>query len=385
MLSLNMSPPTDIKFPPLTPSQRVTNDRPAQHQLVKFSEQGQEALPVRPTTRQLRWTESNHIYAAPGRKPQLLVHLENSVQKQLQTINPSCQQDRIRELEPLKSHLRLVTEECDKKIQVRWEEEQAEIGALKREKQQLQGEVEAMREKEKTMQAVIKHLQSELSKQYLQYREECDARKLLIWQLSDQTRSSVKQEHAAYGDEDKDPVELQLALKMCRQDLTKVQEELNRMKAEYWDVVPRRNWDILEQNHKQTLLQLKTLQGQFDQVKSEYDTLLEIHTSLQAVQTAECMSQGQSQMQTNQGKEMISSGCTASGTPTAQDFRTAFSLNSDEEIYEPVAQNEPDSSDNAISPQRLRSPFAEHHVADLSSTPDEPEGNAAALHVTASS
>ncbi|XP_055365901.1 translin-associated factor X-interacting protein 1 isoform X4 [Betta splendens] len=353
MLSLNMSPPTDIKFPPLTPSQRVTNDRPAQHQLVKFSEQGQEALPVRPTTRQVK--------------------------------QPACQQDRIRELEPLKSHLRLVTEECDKKIQVRWEEEQAEIGALKREKQQLQGEVEAMREKEKTMQAVIKHLQSELSKQYLQYREECDARKLLIWQLSDQTRSSVKQEHAAYGDEDKDPVELQLALKMCRQDLTKVQEELNRMKAEYWDVVPRRNWDILEQNHKQTLLQLKTLQGQFDQVKSEYDTLLEIHTSLQAVQTAECMSQGQSQMQTNQGKEMISSGCTASGTPTAQDFRTAFSLNSDEEIYEPVAQNEPDSSDNAISPQRLRSPFAEHHVADLSSTPDEPEGNAAALHVTASS
>ncbi|XP_055365900.1 translin-associated factor X-interacting protein 1 isoform X3 [Betta splendens] len=332
MLSLNMSPPTDIKFPPLTPSQRVTNDRPAQHQLVKFSEQGQEALPVRPTTRQLRWTESNHIYAAPGRKPQLLVHLENSVQKQLQTINPcepnyevlklqvyrrvfgifikefktyqpllsaikkeyentlACQQDRIRELEPLKSHLRLVTEECDKKIQVRWEEEQAEIGALKREKQQLQGEVEAMREKEKTMQAVIKHLQSELSKQYLQYREECDARKLLIWQLSDQTRSSVKQEHAAYGDEDKDPVELQLALKMCRQDLTKVQEELNRMKAEYWDVVPRRNWDILEQNHKQTLLQLKTLQGQFDQVKSEYDTLLEIHTSLQAVQC--CISDG---------------------------------------------------------------------------------------------
>lgn len=46
----------------------------------------------------------------------------------------------------------------------------------------------------------VDHLQSELSKQYLQYREEHDARKLLIWQLSDQTKDSVKEEHAAYED-----------------------------------------------------------------------------------------------------------------------------------------------------------------------------------------
>lgn len=111
----------------------------------------------------------------------------------------------------------------------------------------------------------------------------------------------------------KDPVELQLALKVCREDLTKAQEELSRMKAEYWDVVPRRNWDSLEQMNQQTLLQvahmdshivcththislfkiitvftmvlylffcgiqLKTLQGDFDQLKSEYDTLLELY------------------------------------------------------------------------------------------------------------
>lgn len=49
----------------------------------------------------------------------------------------------------------MVTEECDRKIQARWEEEQAEIGALKKVKQQLQGKIEAMREKEKSMQAVV--------------------------------------------------------------------------------------------------------------------------------------------------------------------------------------------------------------------------------------
>ncbi|XP_068458587.1 translin-associated factor X-interacting protein 1 [Clinocottus analis] len=189
------------------------------------------------------------------------------------------QQDKIRALEPLRSHLRLVTEECDKRIQARWAEEQAEIGALKREKRQLQRDNEVMMEKGKAMQAVVDRLQSELSNQYLQYREERDARQLLIWQLNDFRKSSVKGERPTNENTEgsKDHVELHLALKVCRKDLTKAQEEVNRMKAEYWDVVPRRNWDSLEQTHEQDLMQLKTLQGDFDQLKTEYDTLLELH------------------------------------------------------------------------------------------------------------
>ncbi|KAA8578569.1 hypothetical protein FQN60_000010 [Etheostoma spectabile] len=250
--------------------------------------------------------QESYIYAGPGRKPQLLMHLESYVNKELHTISshePTFQelklqvyrdvfgcfikefktyqpllsdikkeyentlaylQGQIRELEPLRSRLRLVTEECDRKIQARWAEEQAEIGALKREKQQLQRLIEAMREKEKAMEAV-------------------------------------------------------LALKVCREDLTKAQMELTRMKAEYWDVMPRRNWDTLEQTHRQNLQQLKTLQGDFDQLKIEAA------------------------------------------------LRTAFPLKSDQEIDQLVAsaQSEPDNSNDTISSQRLHSLLAESGVATL--------------------
>lgn len=54
----------------------------------------------------------------------------------------------------------------------------------------------------------------------------------------------------------KNHMELQLALKVCQEDLAKAQEELKAIKAEYWDVIPRDNWDTLEQTHKQTLLQV---------------------------------------------------------------------------------------------------------------------------------
>ncbi|XP_026220629.1 translin-associated factor X-interacting protein 1 isoform X2 [Anabas testudineus] len=445
-----MSPHKNIKFPPLTPSQkqRVTHDYILQNGTVETSEGGQEEERAEvsvqpPAATKVSKPGNSYIYASPGRKPQLLVHLESYVKKELQTIN-SCepksqelklqvyrkvfgifikefqtyqpllsaikkeyentlayQQDKIRELEPLRSHLRMVTEECDRKIQARWEEEQAEIGALKREKQQLQGEIEAMRKKEKAMQAVVDHLQSELSKQYLQYREEHDARKLLIWQLSDQTKDSVKEEHAAYEDteEAKDPVELQLTLKVCREDLTKTQEELNRIKAEYWDVVPRRNWDILEQTQQQTLLQLTTLQSDFDQLKSEYDTLLQLHKrgtvhdeiqSSTILQMDECVSQGQNPIQSSQLKEPVNSGTSESGSLTAQEFstalRTSFPLKSDEEMDELVAstQSDPDNSKGAISSQRPHSLLEEFGAADLPSTLDELEENAASNHVPAS-
>ncbi|KAM9854715.1 translin-associated factor X-interacting protein 1 [Aulostomus maculatus] len=197
------------------------------------------------------------------------------------------QQDRIRELEPLRSHLRLATEECDRKIEACWAEEKMEIGALKREKQQLQKEIAAMREKEKTMQAVVDRLQSELSDQYLLYREERDARKLLIWQLNDLTGSVKEEEHPPDEriEKDPDPVELRLALRVCREDLTKAQEELSRVKAEYWNVVPRRDWDTMEKTHKQTVLQLETLRGDFDQLKSEYDAMLELFKQGTQVET----------------------------------------------------------------------------------------------------
>ncbi|KAI3371659.1 hypothetical protein L3Q82_024223, partial [Scortum barcoo] len=394
---------------------------------VQASEEGHQgesaaAVCVQPAVRKQCWTGGSYMYAGPGRKPQLLMHLESYVNKELHTISssePKCQemklqvyrdvfgcfikefktyqpllsaikreyentlayqQDQLRALEPLQSHLRLVTEECDRKIQVRWAEEQAEIGALKKEKQQLQKDIETMREKERAMQAVVDRLQSDLSKQYLEYREERDARKLLIWQLRDLTGGSVKEEHPADGntEEAKDRVELQLALRVCREDLTKAQEELTRMKAEYWDVVPRRNWDNLEQMHKQTLLQvdyidtydLKTLQDDFDQLKSEYNTLLELHKmgSTQnethdpiTVQRDESVSQGQSQIQSSPLKEPIESDATESSTLTVQEFRvalrTAFPLKPDQEIDELVAsaQSKPDSSNDTISSQRLHS------------------------------
>ncbi|XP_060932435.1 translin-associated factor X-interacting protein 1 [Limanda limanda] len=417
-----MSPHRDVKLPPLSPApeRRLTIDHSVPNNTVQTPAEGQEGQSV---VRKLCVAGGSHIYAGAGRKPQLLMHMENYVTRELHTISPNeplqqevklqvyrhifgCfikefktyqpilsaikkeyentlayQQDQIRELEPLRSKLWLVREECERKIQARSGEEQAEIGALKREKQQLQRDIEATREKDTGLQQVVERLQSELSNQYLQYREERDARRLLIGQLSYLTRASGKEENTAdeNTEEAKDPEALQLALRICRGDLTSAQEELTRMRAEYWDVVPRRNWDTLEQTHTQTLLQFKTLQGDFNQLSSEYDTLLELHKgSDEPVETLDSNTV-QVDLSSFKGQSQIQSSQRESDTLPVQEFRedmsTAFPLKTDEEINELVtlAQSEADRNNDIISSQRLHSLLEESDVAAQAPVLDQSE------------
>ncbi|XP_058606965.1 translin-associated factor X-interacting protein 1 isoform X2 [Onychostoma macrolepis] len=190
--------------------------------------------------------------------------------------------EQIRDLLPLRAKLVLVSEHCEKRILDQRVQERDELRALKRECQRLQRVIESMRGQQTALQIQVDHLKEDLATQYQLYRDERDARKLLITRISTMT-STQDTEHddnnEGYNEEDEseDPVVVKMALQVCREDLTKVQVDLNRLQAEYSDVVPRRDWDNLNYVHEETLIKLETLQTDFDQLKSEYDTLLEVH------------------------------------------------------------------------------------------------------------
>ncbi|KAG8012954.1 Nuclear transport factor 2 [Nibea albiflora] len=150
-------------------------------------------------------------------------------------------------------------------------------------------------------------MQSELSDQYLQYREERDARRLLIWQLSDRTRGSAKEEESA------DEASYRTAKHQSSIDLPRICLSRDRLLS----------------------------------------------------QTDESVSEEQIQVQSNQLTAPIDSDVPASSTLTVQEFRaslrTAFPLKSDQELDELVAsaQSETDS-DDGIPSQRL------HDLIDVS-------------------
>uniref|UniRef100_A0A8D0GDJ3 Translin associated factor X interacting protein 1 n=1 Tax=Sphenodon punctatus TaxID=8508 RepID=A0A8D0GDJ3_SPHPU len=188
-------------------------------------------------------------------------------------------QEKIHSLEPLKALLVTVSDECTQQILELEEQERAEITTLKSERLYLLKLIDKMKEEKISLQTQVSKLRKSMAEEYLRYLNECDARKLLLADLSEmRSQQEDIMLHHVQDVKGEDTMKLALALKIARQDLTKVQVELNAMKADYGDVVPRRDFESQEKKYSD--LRQKVIMHSlkdFDDLQKEYDMLLEIH------------------------------------------------------------------------------------------------------------
>ncbi|XP_041625895.1 translin-associated factor X-interacting protein 1 isoform X2 [Vulpes lagopus] len=188
------------------------------------------------------------------------------------------QREKIRALEPLKAKLVTVNEDCNERILAMRAEERYEITMLKKEKMNLLKLIDKKNEEKISLQSEVSKLRKNLAEEYLRYLTERDARKILIADLNElryqREDMSLAQSPGIWGE---DPVKLTLALKMTRQDLTRTQMELNTMKANFGDVVPRRDFEMQEKTNKDLQEQLDSLRDDYEEVCKEHEILLQLH------------------------------------------------------------------------------------------------------------
>nr|XP_012597997.1 translin-associated factor X-interacting protein 1 isoform X2 [Microcebus murinus] len=188
------------------------------------------------------------------------------------------QRERIRALEPLKAKLVTVNEDCNERILAMRAEERYEISILKKEKMNLLKLIDKKNEEKISLQSEVSKLKKNLAEEYLHYLSERDARKILVADLNElryqREDMSLAQSPGIWGE---DPVKLTLALKMARQDLTQTQMELNTMKANFGDVVPRRDFEMQEKINRDLQEQLDSLRADYEEVRKEHELLLQLH------------------------------------------------------------------------------------------------------------
>ncbi|XP_019510969.1 PREDICTED: translin-associated factor X-interacting protein 1 isoform X2 [Hipposideros armiger] len=188
------------------------------------------------------------------------------------------QKERIRALEPLKAKLVTVNDYCNKQILAMRAEEKTEISMLKKEKMNLLKLIDKKNEEKISLQSEVTKLRKNLAEEYLRYLSERDARKVLIADLNElryqREDMSLAQSPGIWGE---DPVKLTVALKMTRQDLARTQMELNTMKANFGDVVPRRDFEMQEKTNKDLQEQLDSLRDDYKEVCKEHEILLQLH------------------------------------------------------------------------------------------------------------
>ncbi|EGW10113.1 Translin-associated factor X-interacting protein 1 [Cricetulus griseus] len=188
------------------------------------------------------------------------------------------QREKIRALEPLKAKIITMNEDCSERILAMRAEERYEISLLKKEKMNLLKLIDKKNEEKISLQSEVSKLRKSLAEEYLRYLTERDARKILIGDLNElryqREDMSLAQSPGVWGE---DPVKLTLALKMTRQDLTRIQMELNTMKANFGDVVPRRDFEKQEKINLDLQEQLESLKADYEEVRKEHELLLQLH------------------------------------------------------------------------------------------------------------
>nr|XP_048293037.1 translin-associated factor X-interacting protein 1 isoform X5 [Myodes glareolus] len=171
-----------------------------------------------------------------------------------------------------------MSEDCSERILAMRAEERYEISQLKKEKMNLLKLIDKKNEEKISLQSEVAKLRKSLAEEYLRYLTERDARKILIGNLNElryqREDMSLAQSPGVWGE---DPVKLTLALKMTRQDLTRTQMELNTMKANFGDVVPRRDFEMLEKTNMDLQEQLESLRADYEEVWKEHELLLQLH------------------------------------------------------------------------------------------------------------
>ncbi|XP_043841278.1 translin-associated factor X-interacting protein 1 [Dromiciops gliroides] len=189
--------------------------------------------------------------------------------------------EKIRSLEPLKAMLVNVSEDCNEKILAIRAEERYEIKMLRKEKINLLKLIDKKNEEKISLQTQVTNLRKNLAEEYLHFLNERDARRILTADLNElryqREDMSLAQSPDVWGE---DPVKLTLALKMARQDLTRTQKELNTMKANFGDVVPRRDFEMQEKRNKALFEMVESLKTDFEEIRKEYDTLLQVHMTI---------------------------------------------------------------------------------------------------------
>ncbi|KAH9502680.1 Translin-associated factor X-interacting protein 1 [Bulinus truncatus] len=127
----------------------------------------------------------------------------------------------------------------------------------------------------------VDNLKKKLEEEYKKYRDECDARKLLVADINDlryQQEDYIASKNAALLNQDTedDPVIMKIALQKSREAETAATKRLNEMIANYGDVIPRRDFEQLEAKYKELEERYEISQQDFRKMQAEYNALLDV-------------------------------------------------------------------------------------------------------------
>jgi len=198
--------------------------------------------------------------------------------------NLANSKDTKRELEQTRQALLVINENCEARLAEHTSKEMQRLKDANNEIKILNDSIKNFKSEKEDFKAQIDKLKIDLSSTYEQYRDERDSRKILVSELraTQATASDLQASFAmkSSAENQMDPVKLASQLDIAQKDLARANEELSRTKADYGDVVPRREYNEQTKLLEQTTNNFEKIKSDFDKIHKEHKTLLDLHQQI---------------------------------------------------------------------------------------------------------
>ncbi|GAA56871.1 translin-associated factor X-interacting protein 1 [Clonorchis sinensis] len=180
----------------------------------------------------------------------------------------------VQKLRPAKEYLWTIKQECDQRVLELKNQEKPELEGLRREITRLKAQVSAKKEEQISMQVEIDKLKTSLEEEHGKCRHEADAKNLLVLELNDmqnhyrelqKVTQQAREEATNFGD----PALLRIALDQAKKALAEAQFELTKIKADYVDVIPKREYEILMQSNQMLEEKIVEQEAKFAELTEE--------------------------------------------------------------------------------------------------------------------
>jgi len=193
------------------------------------------------------------------------------------------QKETIKKLEPLKAMLVNMNEQCEQKILGIKNNEKQELVDMRNENTRLEKTITSLKEEIESLQIQVKKCQKEIGIEYKKYRDELDARKLLIQDINDmryqqeELKKALSGNAGKEGEQKEDAVILKIALTKAREELSSKTQRLTEVLSDYGDVVPRREFEALERQFKALGEEHAEMKKNNNQLLKEHSALIDVH------------------------------------------------------------------------------------------------------------
>eukprot|EP01135_Chromosphaera_perkinsii_P002275 Nk52_evm61s221 gene=Nk52_evmTU61s221 len=190
-------------------------------------------------------------------------------------------QDKIGVASGLKAQLAVINQQHEREIAQARDEHMQETKKYQEDNKSLYQFIHSFKDTEKQLMIQVKKLSNELSEEHARFCEQSDMKKMLLGKVRELEKFKDEKK-AEIRDLESDHLKVKIMLRKAQNDLKTAKEEIATYKERFVEVVPRYNYDLLEESAEEAKKNMMIAEQKYETQRSGYEKLQKDHAEVKS-------------------------------------------------------------------------------------------------------